>query len=167
MSPAGLESLIAGGTTVVDGRGITPLKGRILLIRNGPSHCAIRYVAFARAGDAKAPTAFQDGEESTTARAEFWSEPERRVTPLKLAHAATTGFAKLVIVSHGNNAFRCGAAHVKWFYPTHTLVTDDDDVATRFAPTNWEEFGRIDFDDPDLQWFAIDRHREPRLLTVP
>ena len=144
---------------------IAPVR-RALLVRNGESRCAIRFLSWSRDHDEKATTAFVSGSETLHASAEFWTPGLSAPKPLQLTRGSTFGFARMIVIAPYHDTFRCGRARLHWLYPTGVFLGDDDHV-TQLAWTSLDDFAKVDVDDPALVWVSVDRTRPLRVVTLP
>ena len=140
--------------------------GRIVLIRNGPARCAIRFVAQSRDHDEKPPTAFSSGAETERASAQFWTADSAVAKPLELTRKSTFGFARMIVIAPYHDKIRCGHADLVWMYPTGVLILDRD-PATQLAWTPLDDFSRIVVDDPALRWIGYDASRRLHVEKLP
>lgn len=130
---------------------------RIVLIRTQQDLCAIKYLSFSR-GHAQQPSSASRSEDGPFyGEAELYSTSKRTVRPLHLTQFPFRGFHPFVF-GGGRPYFQCGRQRIVWSYPTGTLLPPDADAS--LASTQWQDFSKIDFHDPNLQWFRYDASRK-------
>jgi hypothetical protein len=145
---------------------------RILLLRDRSGICAIRFVSYRRADDARSATSFDTGDAS-----QFAVYETSQLTPSgsqtlpgpivrrELDYRGMTGLGRLAF-GVGNDDVRCGQRRYSWVYPTGILLKKEhDDVS--FAPTNWTSFEKVRLDDPKLRWHQRDPQLQRPFLIVP
>lgn len=171
------EVLVRYGDGLVSPNAVQPLEGRFLLIRNGTKLCALRFSEILRRGDAKAPTAFNSGEE--TIRAHYvWYEGQRVedkwfITPPlaegvgEVVKKAAIGVGRLAF-GGGDIHIKCGSIRVKWSPPAHVYFYEYTykDEGNEIAVTQHTRIEEIDPNDMGLHWLRLDNTRKPYSLST-
>lgn len=134
---------------------------KIVLIKTRKDLCAIKYLSFSRGHDQRSPTLFDSGDESYYGEAELYSNSTHTVHRLRLSQLSTKGFATLIVFGSGRHQFFCGGEPFGWGYPTATILSPGSDAS--LASTQLEDFSKVDFQDPHLQWF---RYEEGRKIVI-
>jgi hypothetical protein len=151
--------------------------GRMLLIRNGPEQCIVRFTAFHRGHDAKPATAFNSGTESFFAEYDWYhptaigsdqSSPRYEIGHRTVALQASAGIGRLAF-QPADNEVHCGSFNLVWFYPVRVGFNGRDsvkDIGVELAPTKWTAIEQVNYNDPALRWFAEDEARKPMLIPI-
>lgn len=143
----------------------------ILLIRNERATCAIRFLSYRRANDARPPTSFDTGDASRFAVyeiAEFIHGPERAIEPVmrkELDYRGLRGLGRLAF-NVGNNTISCGRHKYSWMFPTGLLIKKEQSD-TFVAPTNWTSFDELRVDHPGLHWYQRDAQTKRAVIMLP
>lgn len=150
--------------------------GRYLLLRRKNEGCAVRFWSPARQHDARAPSVFTSGEETTSVNYEslyiddgtFDLSTSRIVLIRDVAsNRASVGVGHVYSQKPGAAQYVvCGPMKINWTYPhflSPTIYKEGawiDDPILELAPTAIEDRKRIDFSDPKLRWFnSRESHR--------
>jgi hypothetical protein len=161
---------------------VTPLSvssplNRLPLVRHADTVCAIRFSAFHRGGDEKAPTAFNSGEETLFATAEETQFEISESTP-RILQRKTVNLVRGPIVGLGRLGFqkgriglRCGDAKLEWTYPNNVSLGSYTQPAAKraqveMAPTAWSEVSQVDLNDKKLHWYRYDESRKDKLIPM-
>lgn len=152
--------------------------GGFLLLRKGTDVCALRFTNIQRGGDAKPPTPFHSGEESTYAEYDWFyqgdgssdlTKPNVKSGHSKLSKKATVGFfVRQLAWPRGDPFVRCGPLRLEWSYPSHVYMTNakGEDLGFEIAPTKWKEISEINVRDTRLKWYRYDEKRGRTYIPV-
>lgn len=129
---------------------------KIVLIRTRKELCAIKYLSFSRGRDQQPSIQSKSEDGPFYGEAELYSGSMRRVRRLHLTQFRFKGFHPFVF-GGGRPYFQCGRERLIWGYPTGTFLLPDSDAS--FASTQLEDFSKINFQDPNLQWYGYEEGR--------
>lgn len=127
---------------------------KIVLIKTRKDLCAIKYLSYSSGPEQRSEDGPFYGE------AELYSRSKDAVRRLHLTQFPFRGFHPFVF-GGGKPYFQCGHERIFWIYPTGTNLGPDTDAS--LASTQLEDFSKIDFQDPHLQWF---RYEEGRKIVI-
>jgi hypothetical protein len=150
---------------------------RLVLVRYMDTLCAIRFNAFHRGGDEKAPTKFNSGEETLFATAEqirivrtatTWRILERKT--INLVRGSIVGLGRLGF-EKGRIGLRCGDALLEWTYPNNVSLGSytqkpDKRAEVQVAPTAWSDVSQIELSDKRLRWYHFDEDRRDSVFAI-
>lgn len=140
---------------------------KILLIKQGDSYCAIKFISYSRGRDRKEPTIFSANEESFSGNAVFMQSKKGKpgkVKELRLTRKSPIGIAKIAY-SSSNDILRCGKSRLMWVYPTGMISLSVNPKAS-FAPTTNEDFNGLNFNSTNLRWYSYDESRKMELIPI-
>lgn len=143
-----------------------------LLVRRESDVCAIRFTEIRRGHDARRPTTFDSGAETTSATYE-WIHFEGRESTGKYQRKATgqdvlvayplKGIGRFAFQT-GKTSITCGPLKVQWIYPMSVSLRDhtrSQRYTFEIAPTKWRDGDAVDPNAAGLRWYrAQDDERE-------
>lgn len=148
--------------------------GKFLLMRGDKGPCALRFVEYHRARDAKPPTVFNSGDESHLARYEWFYQREGDFSKGKVKRGKgraslgpLRGVGRLASQS-GDPYVKCGPYLAYWLPPASVSFSGSTSCSRarhELAPTKWDEISRVNARDPRLKWFSCDENRKS--LRIP
>jgi hypothetical protein len=145
---------------------------RIVLVRGPRATCAIRFVSYRRANDARPSTSFDTGDASEFATYEVSELRLSGAVPnpgpvarKALNYRGLRGVGRLAFRT-GNTDLHCGRERYTWMYPTGLMLKDSKGGAA-IAPTNWTDFSAVRMDHPKLRWFQADQELSRPMLVLP
>lgn len=142
--------------------------GRIILVRKGSQHCAIKFTEF-RTGKT---------EEDEFARYESYYQGDGTGDFLKknvqikkgeLSAPKPRGIGRLAF-SFGNRNVLCGPIKLQWsgkgwvyfFYEGQ----EQGDYGIEIAPTKWTDISRVNVFDPRIKWYRYDSKRNDIVISI-
>lgn len=153
---------------------ISPPIGYFLLIRKDNNTCAIRFTNYSNPESGR----LLDSDASTnndTAEYDYFNQYDGSGNFMK--NNLDSGHAKLnrlVIVSRGVARIsglyiiKCGSLTLRWNGNSEIDMFQGkfiSDEGIKFAPTKWRDISEINVDDPNIEWFGVDKKR--RFTSIP
>jgi len=155
-----------------------PIKGRLILIREGHNVCAVRFKKYSRAHDATRGNAFNSGEETFEAEYDWYSfaDANKSSVPsnLRSGHATlrrsgTIGIGRVVVPSKSAE-LKCGAiTGLSWNYPMYISMfkgAKQQDVGVLVAPTAWSDIREVEPSNVGLAWYGFQETRKTTYVPL-
>ena len=146
--------------------------GRIILVKSSEGICALQFVAFERANDARPGSSIDNGEETQITRYEwrfFTNGGLARSGRGSVTHKAAYGIGRWILFGGGNDIVKCGPMRAFWAPPGSLFFSDDPGCASpkfELSPTSWTNLRDVDPSDPHIRWFKCDMDREPLQIVL-
>ncbi len=150
--------LIQQGKTVVGFSWIDLPLNQVVLLRGSSSICGFKFVSYETKNDEKNPTVFDDGSNTKLAMAEFFDYESKTHSKIQLNKKSAIGIGRFN-KSRGNYIIRCGSYEYLWSYPTG-ISTLSHDKQLAFAPTESNDFIKINALSSEYKWFEYDPKRQ-------
>lgn len=168
---AAVERLM-NGSALVGFSWVDQPQNRILLIQNKRSTCAIRFVSYHRADNARPATSFDTGDAGRFAEYEVAEISQSGTAALigaverkELADRGLRGLGRIAFQA-GDNQIRCGGEKYSWLFPTG-LFWRKDQSDLMVAPTNWSNFNDVRLTHSKVQWFRRDPEQGRPFIVIP
>ena len=157
--------------------GVKMTRGHFLLARKGHDLCAFRFTNFYIAPDperesGRMPFYYADYElyRSHSGAIKFGGDgmEARRIT---LGMNPFLGGHGVMRPDPGPTQIHCGAARLRWEYPTFvrmgaTLDPKQSDPDVQLAPTAWTDIRQVDAADARVKWYRYDPTRVPVEISI-
>lgn len=158
---------VIGEFTLIGFKWIDQPINKVLLIKNGQDHCAIKILSYKMFNDKKDPTIFSANEESFLGEATFVTFKNGKSYKFKTLHLSSkspVGIGKIAYDS-SQDIIRCGKARLLWRYPSAISLLSESN-GTNLSPTANEDFNELNFNSTNLRWYSYDESRKMELIPI-
>lgn len=169
------EDAVRKGYThaIVDPVAVGAPIGHFLLVRKEEAVCAIRFTEYRRGGDAKPPTWYRTGDETSYGKYDWYyradntggfTESNVQSGHDEASYGEWVGLGMLRW-NTGRPVVKCGPLRLDWAFMRAIQLRKRDwervvpDYTLEAAPTKWKDIAEVNPQDPKLIWYRYDEKR--------